>query len=399
MSNIDLPQLVNRFQELYGTAPQVIGSAPGRVNLIGEHVDYNDGLCLPIALPHRTWAALRTRDDGVVRLASAQLDQRYELSLAEVAAGNPEGWGAYAAGVLALLARAGHPVTGADLLVDSTVPVGAGLSSSAALEAAVGAAASAAFGLGLLDDDASRAALADICRQAENEIAGAPTGGMDQAAALRSRAEHALLLDCRDGSVSHEPFDLSSAGLTLLVIDTRAEHALVDGQYAARRADCERSAELVGVASLREVEVAELDAALAKLPDDRLKARTQHVVREIERVRKAAAALEAGDFAELGLHFTASHASLRYLFEVSCAELDTAVDTALQAGALGARMTGGGFGGSAIALLPNDRVADAREDLRRTFLSMGWRVPHVFEVTAGGPADAQVFPIEPGARA
>ena len=253
MSEVDPRTLVAEFGALYGSAPQGVWSAPGRLNLIGEHVDYNDGLVLPIALPRRAWVALRARDDGRIRLASRQLPERYDLTLAQVQPGVPSGWGAYAAGVLAILARAGYPVTGADLLVSSEVPVGAGLSSSAALEAAVGAAASEALGLGLLADDASRSELAELCRRAENEIAGAPTGGMDQAAALRSRAGHALLLDCRDGSVRHIPFDPAGHGLELLVIDTRARHELVDGQYGERRASCEQAARLLGVPALRDV--------------------------------------------------------------------------------------------------------------------------------------------------
>lgn len=388
MISANQTSLTARFADAFGAPPQVLGSAPGRVNLIGEHVDYNAGLCLPIALPQRTSVALRRRDDDLVRLASAQFSDNYELPLADVTAGNPSGWGAYAAGVLAMLAEDGFQVGGVDLMVDSDVPVGAGLSSSAALAAAVGAAASAAFDLDLLADDDSRARLAEICRRAENQIAGAPTGGMDQAAALRSQAGHALLLDCRDATITQVRFDPEAAGVRLLVINTRTSHELVDGQYAARRADCERAAELLGVSSLREIEVGQLDAALDQLPEPRLKARTQHVVREIERVHQVVAALASADYAEVGLHLTASHASLRYLFEVSSPELDTAVDTALDAGALGARMTGGGFGGSAIALVPDERRTDVQYLLRKTFLSKGWRLPQVFEVTAAGPASA-----------
>lgn len=388
MTNVDPTTLAREFAVAYKAEPRGVWSAPGRVNLIGEHVDYNDGLCLPIALPQRTWAAMRPRADGRVRLASQQVDERYDLALEEVGPGNPKGWGAYAAGVLAMLKQAGYPVDGgADVLVSSEVPVGAGLSSSAALEAAVGAAASEVFGLGLLTDDASRRKLADLCRRAENEIAGAPTGGMDQAAALRSQAGHALLLDCRDGSVRHVPFDLAAAGLVLLVIDTRAEHALVDGQYAERRASCERAAELLGVASLREVPIGELDQALQQLPDDLLRRRTEHVVREIERVRQAVTALEADDFATLGQLFTASHVSLRDLFEVSCEELDATVETALASGALGARMTGGGFGGSAIALVSEDLSAPTIAAIRARYAAQHWPAPQIFAVTAGRPAE------------
>lgn len=240
MTFVDAQGLSSQFQEIYDAEPDGVWSAPGRVNLIGEHVDYQDGLCLPIALPQRTWVAMRARTDGRIRLASMQLLQRYDLAMAQIGPGTPTGWGAYAAGVLGLLQQAGHPVTGADVLVGSDVPVGAGLSSSAALTTAVGAAASGAFDLGLLQDDASRSELAGLCVRAENEIAGAPTGGLDQAAALRSREGHALLLDCRDGSIRQLPFDPASAGLTLLVVNTRAHHELIDGQYGERRASVEQ---------------------------------------------------------------------------------------------------------------------------------------------------------------
>lgn len=387
MTSVDQDLLSAEFTTRFGVAPRGIWSAPGRVNLIGEHVDYNDGLCLPIALPQRTWAAMAPRSDGHVRLASAQMDEVYDLPLDQIVPGTPRGWGAYAAGVLGLLAQDGHPVTGADVLVSSDVPVGAGLSSSAALGAAVGAAASEVFGLGLLADDAGRARLAEVCRRAENEIAGAPTGGMDQAAALRSQAGHALLLDCRDGSIEQIPFAPDSAGLALLVVDTRAKHALVDGQYGERRASCEQAAELLGVPALRDVPFAEADEALAKLTDPLLRRRAEHVIREIQRVRDAVAVLRAGDYATLGLLFVASHASLRYLFEVSCPELDLVVDTAIANGALGARMTGGGFGGSAIVLVPADRAESIAAELHSAFLARGWRVPQTFQATAGHPAE------------
>lgn len=386
MDDLDPSALVTAFSERFGGEPDGVWSAPGRVNVIGEHVDYQNGLCLPIALPRRTWVALRQRDDGRVRLASRQMNQSYELALDDVRPGHPTGWGSYPAGVLKLLTEAGYAVTGADLLVSSQVPVGAGLSSSAALEAAVGAAASEAFGLGLLADDSSRAELAELCRRAENEIAGAPTGGMDQAAALRSRAGHALLLDCRDNSIEHLPFDPDGQGLALLVINTRAHHSLVDGQYGERRASCERAAEQLGVGTLRDVPFEEVDDALGRLTDPLLRRRAEHVIREIERVREAGRSLKEGDYGSLGLLLVASHASLRYLFEVSCPELDLAVDTAIQNGALGARMTGGGFGGSAIALVRADQAADITHAIEYSFLSTGYRVPEIFAARAGGPA-------------
>jgi galactokinase len=374
------------FAEAFGTAPSGVWSAPGRVNLIGEHTDYNGGLCLPIALPQRTFAAVSLRPDRRGRLRSVQSSQTYDLGLDEVRAGNPPGWGAYAAGVLWALQQAGHQVSGIDLMVDGQVPVGAGLSSSAALECAVAAAASDLMALDLLGDDSVRETLAAICVKAENTIAGAPTGGMDQSAALRSQPGHALLLDCRDGTVAQVPFDLAAAGLSLLVMDTRAEHALVDGQYAQRRTACQEAARQLGVSSLREVAFAELDDALGRLPDSVVRARTRHVVTEIERVRQTVALLRADRLSEVGPLFNASHASMRDDFEISCTELDVAVEVALAHGALGARMTGGGFGGSAIALVPAERTAGVTLAVTQAFADKGLGTPDCFTVTAGEPA-------------
>jgi galactokinase len=379
-------QLAQSFSEAFGAAPAGVWSAPGRVNLIGEHTDYNGGLCLPIALPHRTYAAVRPRTDQRLRLRSLQSGQQYDLELEDVRAGNPPGWGGYAAGVLWALEEAGHKVGGLDLMLDGHVPLGAGLSSSAALECAVAAAVSDIFDLALLGDDSARATLAGICVNAENTIVGAPTGGMDQSAALRCQVGHALLLDCRDGSIAQVPFDLSTHGLSLLVMDTRAEHSLGDGQYAQRRASCEEAARQLGLASLREVAFHDLDETLDRLSDNQVRARARHVVTEIERVAQTVALLRAGHLPEVGPLFNASHASMRDDFEISCPELDVTVEAATTHGALGARMTGGGFGGSAIALVPAEGTADVTAAVIRAFVDKGFRAPHCFAVTAGGRA-------------
>ncbi len=377
---------VRLFHDTFGTEPDGVWESPGRVNLIGEHTDYNAGLVLPIALPQRTYAAARRRDDNVLRLVSDGIDGLSEVRLDDIGPGTPNDWSRYPAGVAWALQLAGFEISGMDVAFSSTVPIGAGLSSSAAIEGAMGAAASGLSGLDLLASDETRARLSGLCQRAENEIALAPTGGMDQAASLRSLAGHALLLDCRDGSVTHQPFDLEAYGLALLVIDTRATHELVDGQYGERRASCEAAAHELGVATLREVDIASLDDALDSLSTDILRKRARHVVTEIDRVKQAVAALHTLDFPRLGELFVASHASLRDDFEVSCVELDTAVDAALGAGALGARMTGGGFGGSAIALVGVPYLHAVTEAVERAFAAKGYTAPAIFTAVAAGGA-------------
>lgn len=375
------------FLEQFGRAPDGVWAAPGRVNLIGEHVDYAQGLCLPLALAHRTYVALSRRDGGRVSVRSLQQpDQPWDGALDEVAAGNPSGWAAYAAGVAWALAQEGHDVPGFDACVDGQVPLGGGLSSSAALECAVALALDDVAELGLGGDDAGRAALAAACQRAENEVAGAATGGMDQAAALRCRQGHALLLDSADARVAHVPLDLPGAGLALLVIDTRAVHELTDGQYGDRRKACERAACALGVESLREVDIADLDGALARL-EPVLRPVARHVVTEIDRVRTTAELLRAGKVRDVGTLLDASHASLREDYRVSCAELDTAVQAARDAGALGARMTGGGFGGSAIALLPADAVAQVARAVTAAFDRRGYEAPVFLEAVPSAAAE------------
>ena len=343
----------------FGRAPDGVWAAPGRVNLSGEHTDYNAGFCLPVALPHRTTVAASLRTDDRVRITSRQATATFTGTVGEVG----PGWTAYPTGVLWALREAGIAVGGVDLHVDSTVPVGAGLSSSAALTCAVA--------LAVVPDGARREDLVAACVRAENEAVGAPTGCMDQTVALLARAGTALLLDCRDSSTEHLPLGLTSAGLELLVIDTRASHRLLDGQYAQRRADCGSAAAAIGVPTLRAATAEQVDA----LENPRLRARARHVVTEIARAQAFAALLRAGRLDETGELLDASHTSLRDDFVVSCAELDEAVVVARDAGALGARMTGGGFGGSAIALVPAGSASSVAAAVQQAFTGHGWRNP------------------------
>jgi galactokinase len=347
------------------------------VNLIGEHTDYNGGLCLPMALPHATYAAVAPRDDGRVRVASRQQDSAWSAELADVRPGTVSGWPAYVGGVLWALTDDGLPVPGLDLMIDGRVPLGAGLSSSAALECAVALAACAAAEVPV--DDPLRQRLVSACMRAEQEVAGAPTGGMDQTVSLFARAGHALLLDCRDWSTRQVRW-APHPDAVLLVVDTRASHTLTDGGYAARRQDCEEAARLLGVPLLRDVadrEPEAREAAVASLEDPRLRRRVRHVVSEIERVRAAVDLLERGELDALGRCLVASHESLRDDYQVSCAELDAVVDAALAGGALGARMTGGGFGGSAVVLVPRQGTEEIEAAVRAAFAEQGWPQPGV----------------------
>ena len=365
------------FADRYGEPPTTVGRAPGRVNLIGEHTDYNAGLVLPVALPHATYAAARARADELVRVASRQQDEVWEGTLAELGPGSVDGWAGYAAGVVWALREAGYDVPGVDLFVDSTVPVGAGLSSSAALECSVGATLLDLVGVELTDDVRDR--LVEAAMRAETEVVGAPTGGMDQTVALHGTEAAALLIDFESHQRTVVPLDL--AGHTLLVTDTKVSHALSDGGYGSRRADCESAAQALGVPTLR---AATLEAVEA-LPDDRVRRRARHIVTEIQRVTDTVAALRAGRWDEVGRLFDASHVSMRDDFEISCPELDCAVAIAVQAGAVAARMTGGGFGGSSVAVVPDERVEAVTRAIDAAFVLEGFRSPaHLVATPSSG---------------
>ncbi|WP_318203111.1 galactokinase [Streptomyces sp. SCL15-4] len=369
-------QVADRFAELYGAAPEGVWAAPGRVNLIGEHTDYNDGFVMPFALPHQALAAVSRRTDGVLRLHSADIEGGVvQLRLDALAPGTDQEWTAYPAGVVWALREAGHEITGADVHLASTVPTGAGLSSSAALEVVIALALDDLYGL-----DLERWRLARLCQRAENVYVGAPTGIMDQTASACCEQGHALFLDTRDLSQRQIPFDLAAEGLRLLVVDTQVKHAHSGGEYGKRRTGCEKGAALLGVDALRDIPYDGLDEALARLGDEEEVVRlVRHVVTEDERVERTVALLRAGDPRAIGPVLTEGHASLRDDFRVSCPELDLVVDTALAHGALGARMTGGGFGGSAIVLAEAADVDTLTKAVEEAFAAAGHTAPRTFE--------------------
>ncbi|MEV5550163.1 galactokinase [Streptomyces sp. NPDC052309] len=383
MSEAVAGAVAERFTQLYGSEPEGVWAAPGRVNLIGEHTDYNDGFVMPFALPHTAVAAVSRREDGVLRLHSADTGADVvELRVADLAPQSDKSWTAYPSGVVWALREAGHEVTGADVHLASTVPSGAGLSSSAALEVVIALALNDLFSLGLRGWQ-----LARLCQRAENVYVGAPVGIMDQTAAACCEAGHALFLDTRDLSQRQIPFDLAAEGMRLLVVDTQVKHSHSEGEYGKRRAGCEKGAALLGVDALRDVPYADLDAALERLGDEEeVRRLVRHVVTEDERVERVVALLESGDTRAIGPVLVEGHASLRDDFRISCPELDLVVDTALASGALGARMTGGGFGGSAIVLAEESDVPAITKSVEEAFAAAGFTAPRVFEAVPSAGA-------------
>jgi galactokinase len=349
--------------------------APGRVNLIGEHTDYNDGFALPFAIEQACTATVTVLAEPVVVVGSAQRDDEVRLALADLQPGAGE-WAGYAAGAAWVLRRMGVDVPGLQIRLDSTVPTGAGLSSSAALVCSVGAALN-----DLLALDLSPAQLLTLTRNVENDFVGAPTGGMDQLAALDCTEGHALFCDMRTVVGEQVPLPVGDDGagdLAILVVNTRAQHQHATGEYRARREACEQAADLLGVDALRDVAVADLPAALSALPTETLRGCTRHIVTENDRVLRTVELLRAGQLDAIGPLLTESHASLRDDYRVSIAELDVAVETLLAAGALGARMTGGGFGGSVIALLHEHLVDAARQAVTAAFARQDFTSPVAF---------------------
>lgn len=377
-----MTSIARHFEDLYGRKPDVIAEAPGRVNLIGEHIDYSEGFVLPFAIADRTYAAIAARKDGLVRVASHQRRERiFSIDINDVKPGSKGDWEKYVLGVIWSLGLN----QGVDILVDGNVPAGAGLSSSAALECSVAVGLNELFSLNLSAPELARAT-----QKAENDYVGMPCGIMDQSVSLMGKAGSALLLDCRDLTTEPIPFDVASAGLELLIIDTQAHHALVDGGYAQRRADCESVVAKLGLVSLRHLTLSELEAARGQLTEiEYLRAR--HAVTEISRVMDAVAALRASDFKTLGALINGSHQSLRDDYAVSCPELDAAVSASIAAGALGSRMVGGGFGGSAIALVNQKDIEKVKQSVLAEFEAKRFKKPRFFTSLPSAGASASRY--------
>jgi galactokinase len=377
--------LKRAFLAEFGAAPQGVWGAPGRVNLIGEHTDYNDGFALPLGIEQRALVAARRRDDASVRLASAQVtspEGRQVLRCSELGPGHVSGWAMYVAGSAWAALEDGARGSGFDLLLDSDVPMGAGLSSSAAVECATLVALADLWGFAR-----SPLELARLAQRAEVEVAGVPCGLMDQMASMFARPGHALSIDFRSLAVEAVPLPLDAAGLALLVLDTRAPHQLAEGAYAERRRSCQEAARALEVGSLRDATL----ESLARLDPRSVSARrARHVISENERVRRSLELLraasgprQAASVAQLGPLLSASHASLRDDFEVSVPRLDVAAAVAERAGALGARMVGGGFGGCVLALVQSGDVPRVSDAVAAAYAVEGWELPRAFPVVPG----------------
>jgi galactokinase len=351
-------------------------SAPGRINLIGEHTDYNMGFALPIALPERTAVTFQPADVETMVVNSDRTQDQVQFPL-NTTPGAVTGWAAYVAGIVWALRRAGYEVPGGTMSISGGVEMGSGLASSAALGCAV---------LGALlratDRQIDRIGQARIASLAENEYVGAPTGLMDQLAILLAEPQRALLIDFREPVTRSVVFDPDASGVALLLINSRATHRHAGGEYAARRASCERAATALGVSSLRDVQSRGV-AALDGVPDPSDVRRARHIITENLRVLDSVASLESGDFAAFGELMNASHASMRDDFEITTDHIDLIAATAVQAGALGARMTGGGFGGCVIALAAVDGVERVVSSVREQMREAGHPEPTITRTRSG----------------
>lgn len=377
-----------QFARELGGEVDGVWSAPGRVNLIGEHTDYNDGFVLPMAISQRTAVAVRRRDDRIVRVSSQHSSLSAEIDLDAVDQAVLEDWPAYPLGVVWAVWESGADLSqasGLEFYIDSDVPIGAGLSSSAAIECAVAVALRDLWNLGSSDAD-----LARLCQRAENVAVGAPTGIMDQSVSLMANNGHALFLDCRNLETEHVPFNIDGEGLAIVAIDTAVKHANNDGGYASRRASCETAAATMGVAALRDATMELLDAHRSQLSEvDFIRAR--HIITENQRVLDTVATLKAEGASAIGDLLSRSHVSMRDDFDISCPELNVAVEASMASGALGSRMTGGGFGGTAIALVRTSGVDALIDAVTQAFADHGFATPRCFVVTAAAGAHRETL--------
>lgn len=368
-------RVTDRFRDIVGNDPVGAWSAPGRVNIIGEHTDYNGGFALPMAIDRHTVVAVGYRDDGLVRVGSTLNSDIVTVELARCVPGSVSGWAAYPLGVLWALGGTRPGMRGLDIVIDTDVPIGAGLSSSAAIECAVAVAAN-----DLWDMDLGRMELAYVGQRAENDMVGAPTGMMDQIASLYGDADSAVFIDCQLPEASTVPFALESEGLAILVINSNVHHSHATGGYKERRASCERAAMAIGADQLRDVAIDDLPR-LRGLVDDETFRRARHVVTENARVEAVADLLRHDGPRAIGDFLVASHLSMRNDFEISIPQIDVAVNVARESGALGARLTGGGFGGAAIALTPRELLPQMERAVRKAYHDLGFDDPDLFVVT------------------
>jgi galactokinase len=365
-----IEQNIQLFTETFGYAPAGVWSAPGRANLIGEHTDYNEGFVLPFGINRRTYASVALRSDRICRVASDIDGKSYQFELGQ----KPQDldWALYPLGVAWAMSE--YADSGFDCFFTSDVPVGAGLSSSAAIECAIAIALNELWSAGQTKQE-----LALLCQKAENQVVGAPTGIMDQTASVLAQPDSAVLLDCQSLEAKSVPLGLSEKGLLVAVIDTQVAHRHSDGGYRARRESCERGADLMGVSSLRGLTIQDLPRAETVLDDVDFR-RVRHIITENDRVLATVQALADGNLPEFGDLLLASHASMRDDFEISIEELDLAVEVAMQTGAVGSRMTGGGFGGAAIAVIDHELLDTLAENCKAAFKAKGYLEPRVFAV-------------------
>ena len=369
---------MREFVERFGAEPVGVWSAPGRVNLIGEHTDYNDGYVLPFAIPLRTVVAASPAKGPQWTVYSRESGETVKFGPDDLEPGRISGWGAYVAAVPWALREHGYDPPPADVAIASEIPLGAGLSSSVAILCAVLAALHDLGGLRIPLDE-----WPTLAQYAENRFAGVPSGIMDQSASTLCEPGHAMFLDCRTLAREQVPFALAEQGLAMLVVDTRAPHRHAGGEYAARRAACEAAARKLGIPALRDLSVADLPAACERL-DPVTARRVRHVVTENERVLDTVERLRGGAVAGIGPLLTASHASMRDDYEITVAEVDVAVEAAMAAGAYGARMTGGGFGGCVLALVDAPAVEPVANAVANAFAGAGFAPPTWFAAVAAG---------------